>query len=94
MNKLPVEIENKIWEFYYSHIYYKNVILEFHKRISMCNQLVNNEINGYSPEISMLEFYSEQLSKIYENDELKQRLFQISFYNSNVGFYNPIFMNK
>jgi hypothetical protein len=94
MNKLPVEIENKIWEFYYSHIYYKNVILEFHKRISMCNQLVNNEINGYSPQISMLEFYSEQLSKIYENDELKQRLFQISFYNSNVGFYNPIFMNK
>ena len=94
MNKLPVEIENKIWEFYYSHIYYKNVILEFHKRISMCNQLVNNEINVYSPQISMLEFYSEQLSKIYENDELKQRLFQISFYNSNVGFYNPIFMNK
>jgi hypothetical protein len=41
----------------------------------------------------MLEFYSEQLSKIYENDQLKQRLFQISFYKSNVGFYNPIFMN-
>lgn len=94
MNKLPVEIENKIWEFYYSHIYYKNVILELKNRITMCDQIVNNKINGYSHLISLLEFYSEQLSKIYENDELKQRLFQISFYKSNIGFYNPIFMNK
>ena len=93
MNKLPVEIQNKIWELYYSHIYYTNVILNLHNRINICNQIVNNEINSDSPEISMLEFYSEQLSKIYENDQLKQRLFQISFYKSNVGFYNPIFMN-
>ncbi len=93
MNKLPVEIQNKIWELYYSHIYYTNVILELHNRITICNQIVNNEIEGYSPLISQLEFYSEQLSKIYENDELKQRLFQISFYKSNIGFYNPIFMN-
>ena len=94
MNKLPIEIENKIWDLYYSNIHYTNVILELHKRISMCNKIVTNEIVGYSPQISMLEFYNEQLSKIYENDELKQRLFQISFYKSNVGFYNPIFMNK
>ena len=94
MNKLPVEIENKIWEFYYSHIYYKNVILEIKNRMAICDQIVNNKINGYSHLISLLVFYSEQLSKIYENDELKQRLFQISFYKSNIGFYNPIFMNK
>lgn len=94
MNKLPIEIENKIWEFYYSHIYYKYVILELKNRITMCDQIVNNKINGYSHLISLLVFYSEQLSKIYENDELKQRLFQISFYKSNIGFYNPIFMNK
>lgn len=93
MNTLPVEIQNKIWELYYSHIYYTNVILNLHNRINICNQIVNNEISSDSSEISMLEFYSEQLSKIYENDELKQRLFQISFYKSNVGFYNPIFMN-
>ncbi len=93
MNKLPVEIQNKIWELYYSHIYYTNVILNLHNRINICNQIVNNETSSDSPEISMLEFYSEQLSKIYENDQLKQRLFQISFYKSNVGFYNPIFMN-
>lgn len=93
MNRLPIEIENKIWSLYYSHIYYKNVILEFHNRITICDLIVTNKINGYSPEISLLEFYNEQLSKIYEHDELKQRLFQISFYNSNVGFYNPIFMN-
>lgn len=92
MNRLPIEIENKIWGLYYSHIHYTNVILEIHNRINICDQIVDNKINGYSPLISMLEFYSEQLSKIYENDELKQRLFQISFYNSNVGFYNPIFM--
>ena len=94
MNTLPVEIQNKIWELYYSHIYYTNVILNLHNRINISNQIVNNEISSDSPEISMLEFYSEQLSKIYENDQLKQRLFQISFYNSNVGFYNPIFMNR
>ena len=92
MNKLPIEIQNKIWGMYYSHIYYKNVISELHKIINICDQIVNKKIGGYSPLISMLDFYSEQLSKIYENDELKQRLFQISFYNSNVGFYNPIFM--
>ena len=56
MNKLPVEIENKIWEFYYSHIYYKNVILELKNRITMCDQIVNNKINGYSHLISLLEF--------------------------------------
>jgi len=94
MNRLPIEIENKIWGLYYSHIHYTNVILEIHNRINLCDQIVDNKINGYSPLISMLEFYSEQLSKIYENDELKQRLFQISFYNSNVGFYNPKFVNK
>tara|TARA_A200000159_G_C7327339_1_gene341525 strand:+ start:1494 stop:1778 length:285 start_codon:yes stop_codon:yes gene_type:complete len=94
MNRLPIEIENKIWGLYYSHIHYTNVILEFQKRITMCNKIVTNEIKDNSTLISMLEFYSEQLSKIYENDELKQRLFQISFYNSNVGFYNPIFMNR
>jgi len=93
MNTLPVEIQNKIWELYYSHIYYTNVILNLHNRINICNQIVNNETSSDSPKISMLEFYSEQLSKIYENDQLKQRLFQISFYKSNVGFYNPIFMN-
>ena len=94
MNKLPIEIENKIWGLYYSHIHYKNVISELHNRINICHQIVNKKIGGYSPLISMLEFYSEQLSKIYETDELKQRLFQISFYKSNIGFYNPIFMNK
>jgi len=26
MNRLPIEIENKIWKLYYSHIYYVNVI--------------------------------------------------------------------
>ena len=94
MNKLPIEIQNKIWGMYYSHIYYKNVISELHKIINICDQIVNKKIGGYSPLISMLDFYSEQLSKIYENDELKQRLYQISFYKSNIGFYNPIFMNK
>ena len=86
MKRLPIEIENKIWSLYYSNIYYTNVILELHKRINICDIIVCNKISGYSPRISLLEFYSEQLSKIYEHDELKQRLFQISF-------YNPIFMN-
>ena len=56
MKNLPVEIENKIWEFYYSHIYYKNVILELKNRITICDQIVNNKINGYSHLISLLEF--------------------------------------
>ena len=81
MKRLPVEIENKIWEMYYSHIYYKNVILELHKRISMCSQIVNNEINGYSPLICQLEHYSKVFSKVYDKDGVKHRIFQISFYN-------------
>ena len=81
MNKLPIEIENKIWELYYSDIYYTNVILELHNRIRMCDQIVNNKINGYSPLISLLEFYSKVFSKVYHKDHVKHRIFQISFYN-------------
>lgn len=81
MNKLPVEIQNKIWELYYSHIYYTNVILELHNRITICNQIVNNEIEGYSPLISLLEHYSKVFSSVYNKDDVKHRIFQISFYN-------------
>lgn len=81
MNKLPIEIENKIWEFYYSNIYYTNVILELNKKIHMCNKIVSNEINGYSQEICLLQFYSNKLSTVYEKDELRRRIFQISFYS-------------
>ena len=83
MNKLPIEIENKIWGLYYSHIYYTNIILELHNRINLCDQIVNNKINGYSPLISMLEFYSNVFSKVYDKDGVKHRIFQISFYNTN-----------
>ena len=81
MNKLPIEIENKIWDMYYSNMYYTNVILEFHKRITMCNQIVTNEIKDYSPEISLLQYYSKVFSEVYEEDDVTQRIFQISFYN-------------
>ena len=83
MNKLPIEIENKIWGLYYSHIYYTNIILELHNRINLCDQIVNNKINGYSSLISMLEFYSNVFSKVYDKDGVKHRIFQISFYNTN-----------
>lgn len=82
MNRLPIEIENKIWGLYYSHIHYVNVISEFHNRINLCDQIVNNKINGYSPLISMLEFYSNVFSKVYDKDGVKRRIFQISFYNA------------
>ena len=81
MKILPIEIENKIWDLYYSNIYYKNVILELDKRINMCDQIVTNEIRGYSPEISLLQYYSKAFSEVYEEDDVKQRIFQISFYN-------------
>ena len=81
MNKLPIEIQNKIWEFYYSNLHYTNVILELNKRITICNKIITNEINGWSEEICLLQFYSKELSKVYEKDELKRRIFQISFYN-------------
>jgi len=79
--KLPIEIENKIWEFYYSHLHYTNVILELNKRIQLCNEIIINEIGGFSQEICLLQFYSKELSKVYEKDDLKRRIFQISFYN-------------
>ena len=81
MDKLPIEIQNKIWGLYYSHIYYTNVILELHKRINMCNQIVNNKINWEKDyTISILEYYNKLFSDIHDKDWVKHRLFQISFF--------------
>ena len=81
MNKLPIEIQNKIWEMYYSHVYYTNVILELHKRINMCNQIVNNEINWEKNNTqSQLEYYNKLFSDVNDKDWVKDRLFQISFF--------------
>jgi len=81
MNKLPIEIQNKIWDMYYSHMYYTNVILELHKRINMCNQIVNNEINWEKNNTqSQLEYYNKIFSDVYDKDWVKQRIFQISFF--------------
>ena len=89
MNKLSIEIQNKIWEFYYSNIYYTNVILELNKRITICNKIITNEINGFSEEICLLQFYSKELSKVYEKDVVKQRIFQISFYIFGMNTFFP-----
>lgn len=94
MNKLPVEIENKIWGLYYSHVYYTNVVLELNKRINMCNLIVNKEINGYSPLISLLEFYSKVFSEVYDKDDVKHRIFQISFYNRHNEYKRLCRMNS
>ncbi len=93
MNKLPIEIETKIWRLHNSHKHYTNVILEFHKVINLCNQIVNNKINGYSPLISLLEFYSKQFSKVYNKDGVKHRIFQIYFYNQH-NEYKRLFPKK
>ena len=82
MYSLPIEIENKIWGLYYSHVYYINVILELHNRINICDQIVNNKIKGYSPLISQLEYYSKIFSEVYDKDGVNHRIFQISFYKS------------
>ena len=69
MNKLPVEIQNKIWSLYYSNIYYTNVILELNKRIQLCNNIVTNEIRVcYTSKICILKYYNKELLKIYEKD--------------------------
>ena len=94
MNKLPIEIQNKIWDMYYSHMYYTNVILELHKRINMCNQIVNNEIKGYSPLISLLLMYSNVFSQVYDTDGVKHRIFQISFYNRHNEYKRLCRMNS
>tara|TARA_Y200000002_G_scaffold271729_1_gene226247 strand:- start:26254 stop:26511 length:258 start_codon:yes stop_codon:yes gene_type:complete len=81
MDKLPIEIQNKNWGLYYSHIYYTNVVLELHKRINKCNQIVNNEINWEKNNTqSQLEYYNKLFSDIHDKDWVKQRLFQISFF--------------
>ena len=81
MNKLPIEIQNKIWDMYFSHMYYTNVILELHKRINMCNQIVNNEINWEKNNTpSQLEYYNKLFSDVNDKDWVKDRLFQISFF--------------
>ena len=93
MNKLPIEIENKIWNLHYSHIYYTNIILELHNRINLCDKIVNNKINGYSPLISILEFYSNVFSKVYDKDSVKHRIFQISFYND-INEYKRLYKKR
>ena len=93
MNKLPIEIENKIWNLHYSHIYYTNIILELHNRINLCDKIVNNKINGYSPLISILEFYSNVFSKVYDKDGVKHRIFQISFYND-INEYKRLYKKR
>ena len=81
MNKLPIEIQNKIWDMYYSHMYYTNVILQLHKRINICNQIVNNEINWEKNNTqSQLEYYNKIFSDVYDKDWVKHRIFQISFF--------------
>ena len=89
MNKLPIEIENKIWEFHYSHLHYTNVIMELNKRITICNKIITNEIKGWSEEICLLQFYSNELSKVYEKDDVKRRIFQISFYIFGMSTFFP-----
>ena len=88
MNILPIEIENEILTLYYSHIYYTNVISVLNKRKAICNEIkecynvLTTECNSVSTElILLLKCYNNELSNIYENDELERRLFQISFYN-------------
>ena len=90
MKNLPVEIENKIWGLYYSHIYYTNIILEIKNRIALCNQIVNsdqkslrdNKTMGNSPLISFLKLCSISFLPTYrDKDDFKDRLFKVSFYN-------------
>ena len=89
MNKLPIEIENKIWDLYYSNIYYINVISVLNQKIALCNEInekSNTSTNYYtfdilSTEIGLLKYYNCELSKIYEKEEVKRKLFQISFQN-------------
>lgn len=88
MNRLPIEIENEIYTLYYSHIYYTNVISVFNKRTTICNEI--NELCSVPTDDykfdslsikGLLKYYNNALSKIYEKEEVKRRLFQISFYN-------------
>lgn len=89
MNKLPIEIENKIWYLYYSDIYYKNVVSVLNRQIAICNEItkccdISNNLytfDNLSTEIGLLKYYSNELSKIYEKEEVRQRVFQSSFYN-------------
>ena len=89
MDGLPIEIQNKIWNLYYSHIYYINVTSILNEKISICNKINNSKDsleNCYSfdnlcSEIGILKYFNQELSKIYQSDEVKRRLFQISFHN-------------
>ncbi len=89
MSRLPIEIEDKIWGLYYSHIYYINVISVLNKKIAICNEIndcCEGSSNCYtfdnlSTEIGLLKYYNNELSKIYDKEEVRRRVFQISFYN-------------
>mgnify|MGYP001303697091 CR=1 FL=1 len=90
MDGLPIEIQNKIWNLYYKDIYYTNVISVLKKQIAICNRINNcadssedySTFDNLSTEIGFLKYFNQELSKIYVNDDdIKRRLFQISFHN-------------
>ena len=55
MNKLPIEIENKIWNLYYSDIYKINIVNEI-KSIMNYGNLFNNDIENIMLEIRKVRF--------------------------------------
>lgn len=99
MNRLPIEIENKIWNLYYTDIYYTNVISEFNTIIKFSKQIACGNVSdvfdfpyvshinrGCSQKKDLYEkckFYLKEIEKIYEFEDLKRRIFQIYFYKKN-----------
>jgi uncharacterized protein YwqG len=89
MDGLPIEIQNKIWNLYYKDIYYTNVTSILNEKIAICNKINNSKdslencysFDNLSSEIGFLKYFNQELSKIYQSDEVKRRLFQISFHN-------------
>ena len=72
MNRLPIEIENKIWNLYYSDIYYTNVISELNTIIKFSNQIAGGNVSDvfdypYAfPYVSPINIGCSQKKDLYE----------------------------
>lgn len=94
MNSLPIEVENKIWNYYYSNLY-EDVLNEFKMKINKF-KLFNFNVNEIVQKISSNKYYlsidKSNLSFLNRQliDMLEDKIYYLLYYNSNC-YYSYVY---
>ena len=83
MNKLPIEIEDEIWSYYYKDLY-KNIIMEIDDIKNKINDL-NEKINYIKSIVRLFRFNIYKNN--YDNYEMSQKLNEININLINIHEY-------